>query len=333
MLFKEGKLPADHLQKFLKILPPLKREVKTGPCIGGDSAVLDMGDFYLVIAQDPITFTEKEIGYYSVIVNANDVAVMGARPRYFLFTLLLPYGIDKDEIEKIFKDVSRTCRKFKISVIGGHTEITPGIKRIIVSGTMFGFRPKEKGVLPKRVKSDDLLFCIKEVPIEGVSIIAKEKKSILENLIGKKNAEKFTKYHLKPGISVVREAILISDFEGTLAMHDPTEGGIWNGIWEFSEFLEKGVIVYRDKIPLVSGFEKVFEYFGIEPLKTISSGSLLVAVKKEYGERFFEFCRSRRIRASLIGIFKDKSFGRWLFNGKKRYEISSCQDEISKIFS
>ncbi len=331
-MLKEGKLSPDYLEKFLKILPPLKKEVKIGPSIGGDSALIGFRDFYMVIAQDPITFTEEDIGYYGVIVNANDVVVMGAKPLYFLFTLLLPQKTSKNKIKKIFEDVSKTCKKFKISVIGGHTEITPDIERIILSGTMLGIRPREKGIFPKKVKDGDLLFCIKEVPIEGVSIIAKERKKIVRKLFSEEKTKRFSKYHIKPGISVVKEAILVSEFEGTLAMHDPTEGGIWNGIWEFCEFLNKGILVYKEKIPVIKGFDEVFEYFKMDPLKTISSGSLLVAIKRGYGEEFAKSCKKRKIKSSLIGIFKDLRFGRWFIDKRKKIKILPCQDDISKIF-
>lgn len=332
MLLKEGKIPANYLKKLLKILPIFGKEIKVGPCIGGDSAVIELNNFYFVIAQDPITFTEKEIGYYGVLVNANDVAVAGARPLYFLFTLLLPKNIKKRKIEKIFKDVQKICKRFKISVIGGHTEIAPNIDRIILSGTMIGIRKKGEGTLPKKVRVGDLLFCIKEIPIEGISIIAKERKEVVEKILGKRKIQKFMRYHITPGISVVREAVLISKFKGTLAMHDPTEGGIWNGIWEFAEFLKKGVLVYKNRIPIVKGFKEVFKYFEIDPLKTISSGSLLVAIKKEYEEEFKKFCIKRKIKATVIGVFKSLRFGRYMLEKDKKLKISPCQDEISKIF-
>uniref|UniRef100_A0A7V3ZSR0 Hydrogenase n=1 Tax=candidate division WOR-3 bacterium TaxID=2052148 RepID=A0A7V3ZSR0_UNCW3 len=332
MEFKKGKLPPDFLKELLNLLPPLKKEIKIGPKIGGDSAIIEFKDLYLIVSQDPITFTEKEIGYYGVIVNANDVAVMGAKPLYFLFTLLLPEGFYKENIKRIFKEVKGVCKKLGIQVIGGHTEITPGLKKIILSGTMIGIRKKEKGLFPKKVNAGDFLFCIKEVPIEGISIIAKEKKEIVKDIIGEKKLNKFLKYNIKPGISIVKEAILISGFRGTLAMHDPTEGGIINGIWELCEFLNKGIIVYGDKIPVVKGFEKVFEYFNMDPLKTISSGSLLVAIKKGYEKNFELFCKKKRIGSTLIGIFKNLNEGRYILKKDRKVEILPCQDDISKIF-
>lgn len=332
MEFKEGKLPPDFLKELLNTLPPLKKEIKIGPRIGGDSAVVEFKDLYLIISQDPITFTEKEIGYYGVIVNANDVAVMGAKPLYFLFTLLLPKGFNKENIKKVFEEVENVCRNLEIQVIGGHTEITPNLEKLILCGTMIGIRKKEKDFFPKEVNSGDFLFCVKEVPIEGVSIIAKEKKEVVKKILGEKKLNKFMKYNIKPGISIVKEAILISEFKGTLAMHDPTEGGIINGIWEFCEFLNKGVIVYGDKIPMVKGFEKVFEYFSIDPLKTISSGSLLVAIKKGYEKDFVFFCKKKKINTVLIGIFKDLREGRYIIKRDEKIEILPCQDDISKIF-
>jgi len=332
MELKEGKLPPNLLKKILKILPPLKKEIKIGPEIGGDASVIDLKNYYLIISQDPITFTEREIGYYGVIVNGNDVSVMGAKPIYFLFTLFLPKNIDENKIEGIFKEVKKTCKKFDITVIGGHTEITPNIERIILSGTMVGIRKKEEGFFPKKVYKNDLLFQIKEVPIEGVSIISKEKSEIVKNFLGEKKLKIFSNFHKKPGISIIKEAILIKDFEGTLAMHDPTEGGIINGIWEFCEFLNKGIIVFKDKINTVKGFEKVFDYFNIDPLKTISSGSLLVAIKNGYEEKFFEFCKKNKINAKFIGVFKDLKEGRYMVDGKNKIEILPCQDDIGKIF-
>jgi hydrogenase expression/formation protein HypE len=61
-----------------------------GPEVGEDAAVIDLGDTYLVAKTDPITFATDEIGWYLVCVNGNDIATMGAEPRWLLATLLLP---------------------------------------------------------------------------------------------------------------------------------------------------------------------------------------------------------------------------------------------------
>jgi len=323
----------DLLEKFLKILPLSSKRVKIKPGAGADSAVFNTGSHYIVISQDPITFTEKEIGYYAVLVNANDVLCMGAKPEFFLFTLLLPKTANLEKINKIFKEVSYTCKKLNISVIGGHTEISPGLEKIIISGTMIGLRKKKEGLFPKRVKEGDYLLCVKEVPIEGISIIAKEKEEELKDVIDENLLNKFKNYHRNPGISIFKEALLLLKNKNVLALHDPTEGGIFNGIYEFCEFLNKGVLVYEDRIPVIKKAKKIFELYNIDPLKTISSGCLLVATKRKGTFEIEDILRKKRIKYRIIGEFKKKEFGKKLVlkNGKK-IEIYPCQDEISKIF-
>ncbi len=88
--FGVGKLPVDSLQKLLDSVSVDDPRVVIGPRLGEDAAVIDMKDRYLIVSADPITFTKERLGWYGVHVNANDVATMGARPRWFFATILFP---------------------------------------------------------------------------------------------------------------------------------------------------------------------------------------------------------------------------------------------------
>src|SRR5205823_13648459 len=88
--FPPGKLPAALLAALLAQDVPTDPRVLIGPRVGEDAAVLDMGDRLLIAKSDPITFATDAIGHYAVTVNANDIAVMGGSPRWFLATPLLP---------------------------------------------------------------------------------------------------------------------------------------------------------------------------------------------------------------------------------------------------
>ena len=85
-----GKLPPLLLQRLLSAHASDDPRVIVGPQVGEDAAVLDIGDRYLVATADPITFATAELGWYALHVNANDLAVRGARPLWFLATVLLP---------------------------------------------------------------------------------------------------------------------------------------------------------------------------------------------------------------------------------------------------
>jgi hydrogenase expression/formation protein HypE len=120
-----GKLPLEHLRSLLSYSPKHDPRLLIGPQIGEDAAVIDAGDRYLVVATDPVTFATDQIGRYVVHVNANDIAVLGARPLWFFVVLLLPENRTTTELAKtIISEVRTTCADLGVTLGGGHPEVT-----------------------------------------------------------------------------------------------------------------------------------------------------------------------------------------------------------------
>src|SRR5213593_556562 len=110
MRLQTGKLPHRILQTLLRYRGAADRRVIVGPTFGEDAAVIDLGSQYLILKSDPVTFTADEIGWYAVHVNANDVAVMGARPAWFQATIIVPTGTTAGGVRRIFRDIDRSAR-------------------------------------------------------------------------------------------------------------------------------------------------------------------------------------------------------------------------------
>src|SRR5918999_3384366 len=167
-----------------------------------------MGDRYLVATTDPITFATDELGWYAVHVNANDLAVRGARPRWFLATLLLPGGATDDAgVATLFDQLAAACAELGVALVGGHTEVTHGLDRAIVVGTMLGEVAKDKLVTTGGAQVGDAVILTKGVPLEGAAIIAREKESLLRELGVRPAVIARAKAFLRtPGISVLPEA-------------------------------------------------------------------------------------------------------------------------------
>ena len=334
---KTGKLDIDVLKRFLERNTILDPRVVVGPKIGEDAAAIDLGagtDRYWVVTSDPITFTTEEIGYYGVVVNLNDIATMGATPKWFLATLLFPEKSDLRNIEKVFRQIHDACHRFRISFVGGHTEITPGIKKMILSGHMIGEVKKEKLIKTSGARTGDLLLLVKGVCIEGTSIIAREKEAaLLRRRISRSLIRKAKRFIFDPGIDVLRPARIACQVASVHSMHDPTEGGLINGLIEMAWASEKEIEVDLEKVHIYKESHILCQEFGLNPLGVIASGALLLAISPSDFSPIQKAFKGNSIPFQVIGKVK-KGPARVLRNDQKgRKELKPLpQDEILKIY-
>jgi hydrogenase expression/formation protein HypE len=334
---KTGKLDIDLLKTFLERNTLLDPQVIVGPKIGEDAAVIDLrdkADRYWVVSSDPITFTTEEIGYYGVAVNLNDIATMGAIPRWFLATLLFPEGSDLRIIEKVFRQIHNACRRFRISFIGGHTEITPGIKKIILSGHMIGEVKKNKLVTTGGARAGDLLLLVKGICIEGTSIIAREKEAeLLKKGISFALIRKAKRFIFNPGIDILQSARIACQAASIHSMHDPTEGGLTNGLIEVAWASEKEIEVDFEKVLIYRESRILCQAFGLNPLGVIASGALLLTASPSDFSPIQKAFRKYSIPLSIIGKVKKGPARVLKIDPKGRKELNPLsRDEILKIY-
>jgi hydrogenase maturation factor len=302
-LLPAGKLPLPLLEKLLTRFAPDDPRIVVGPRAGEDAAVFDMGDRYLVAKTDPITFATSEIGWYAVNVNANDVAVMGAQPRWFLATVLLPAGQATPELaEAIFAQIYDACAALRVSLAGGHTEITVNLDRPIISGTMLGEVLPGRLITTTGARPDDAVVLVKPVPIEGTALIALERADLLR---ARGYSDEFIAGAQRllhdPGISVVTPALLAAASASVHSMHDPTEGGVMTGLLEIARAAGVGLTVHLDAIPMLPEGEILCREFGLDPLGTLASGALLLTVEDADAGKLVEVLAAVGYPSAVIG--------------------------------
>lgn len=294
---KVGKLNWDDLKQIIDGNRSVKREdVKIRSGIGEDCSIINFGDYDCVISTDPITGSENNIGKLAVHINCNDIASCGVEPIGILVTILAPANTTLDEINNIMKEIDEETKKLNVEILGGHTEITTAVNRIVVSCTAIGKGKVGKAVPTKGAKLGDDILVTKELALEGTSIVIndyydKVKEFLTENEIEEGRA-------FVEQLSVVPEGIIAGNF-GVNSMHDITEGGVLGALWEMAEASEVGFKVYKDKMPINNISKKICSEFDIDPLKFISSGSMLITTKN--GKKLTEKLKKKGINASIIG--------------------------------
>jgi hydrogenase maturation factor len=321
-----GKLNPDLLGRLLKKYRLLDKRVIIGPEIGEDAAVIDFREKYLVVKTDPITFVSSEIGWYLVQINANDLATMGATPKWLLATVLLPEKKATPKMcEEILSQIYFASRELKISLCGGHTEITPHLTRPILVGQMLGEVEKDKLVHTSGAKVGDDILLTKGIAIEGTSVIAREKKEILERKFSRKFLARCKDYLHNPGISVLKEALLANRKVKVHSMHDPTEGGLAMGLYEVSKAAGVGIEIEPGKVRIYPESQLLGREFNLTPLGLIASGALIFTLDPGEGKKLLKIYKKKGIECSVIGKVVEKKKGLNL----PYFE----QDELSRILT
>lgn len=329
-----GKLPAKLLERLLKKYAGKGPDgLVVGPSVGVDAAVIDFSGGYLLAKSDPITFVADEIGRYALEINANDIAVMGGTPKWFLATILLPVGSETPaSVETIFSAIARACRARGVTLCGGHTEITPGVTRPVVVGQMLGTVPRSRLVTAAGALAGDDIILTKGIAIEAVSVLARSFGDELKKAFGARYLKKCREFIKDPGLSVVKDAFTACQYGRVHAMHDPTEGGLSTGLYEIALASGCGIIIDRE-IPVLPQARELCAHFGLDPLGAIASGALVLTAVPVEARKILKGLKKARIPAWTIGRVAARRDGVKIAGPKglkrlKRFE----RDEIARLF-
>jgi hydrogenase expression/formation protein HypE len=300
-----GKLPTDLLADLLGELPPLPPEVRLGARIGEDACGIDVSEGTLVVAADPITLTAEEAARLAVLVNANDVAVSGARPRWFLAVVLLPPETHESLVRALFAALDVAASEIGVAVVGGHTEVTPAVAQPIVVGQMLGLTERGAIVTTGGFEAGDAILQVRPAPIEGAAVLAgaaaERLGSVEDDVVHAARAALDD-----PGISLVEPALLAVEV-GAKALHDPTEGGLLGGLWEMALAAGVGIRVDRGAVLWFEPGVRVCQAVGCDPWSTLASGTLLAAFPGGRADEAVAALAARGHEAAVIGRAEEGS--------------------------
>jgi len=300
-----GKLDPTILEKLvLNSLGKQDPRVLLGPKIGEDATVIDFGNKALVVHSDPITGAVENLGWLAVNVCTNDIAARGIHPLWILTVLLLPEKFTLSELKSITTQIDQASKQLGVAVVGGHSEVTRGINRPIVITTAIGETVNKRFVHTGGARAGDSIIVTKGAAIEGTGILAYELTGFLEGKIGKEMVEK-AKQFIKM-TSVVKDALTAVEVGEVHAMHDATEGGIAAGLQEIAWASNVSVVAYEDKIHVYPETEAICKALGIDPLKTISSGTLIISVSPEIADEIVTALKRKDIKGSIVGEVLEK---------------------------
>jgi hydrogenase maturation factor len=315
-MLEAGKLPPGLLSELLSEFAANDPRVRVGPKVGEDCAVIEMGNRLLIAKSDPVTFVADRIGWYTVQVNANDIACTGGVPRWFLPTILLPPNIDENEIRAIFSDIAMACGELGVSVVGGHTEVSVGIPRPIVAGTMLGELDSSANLISSSGAQDgDSIIVTTGLAIEGTAILARAFAADLSRLgVNDDDIARAADYLGKPGISVVSAARALCDSVDVHSMHDVTEGGVITALREVAIGSDVGLVVEAESMPILPESGTICQVLGIDPLGLLGSGALVATLSSSDVPRALRALDATGVSGWEVGQIMEADEGLWMID-------------------
>lgn len=329
-----GKLKNEVLGEIvLSEIHTVRDDILIRPNVGEDCTAVAFGELACVLTTDPITGTDKNIGQLAVNVCLNDIASSGAEAVGIMLTLLCPEATTQETIGQILREANETANQYDVEIIGGHTEITNAVNRIIVSATALGKTPINRLIKTSGAAVGDYIYLTKTAGLEGTAIIVSELENELYDVLTKSEIQE-AKDMLKQ-ISVVNEG-KIGVRIGASAMHDATEGGILGAIHEVCEASGKGCKVKADKIVIHPVTEKLCEYYNINPLKLISSGTMVICIPQDLASDLEKALLDFRIEYSRVGVITEERDKKLIMGDASVEEIfdyieSPEADELYKV--
>ncbi|MBQ1215569.1 MAG: AIR synthase family protein [Firmicutes bacterium] len=326
-----GKLDTDLLKEtvFSHILH-LRPEVMVRPGVGEDCATIDFGKYECVMSTDPITAAISEIGRLAIHITCNDIASNGVEPLGIMLAMMLPIGTTVGEIETIMMQAQEVASSLGVEIIGGHTEITPAVNRPVIVSTAIGRTLAGGSQKAENMRPGDIILMTKQAGLEGTGIIASDfADQLSEVLTAEEIAEAKGYMNL---VSVVKEGVAAGNM-GTAGMHDITEGGVLGAVWELSEISGVGVELEEDKIPVSEVTRKICDHFGINYLRLISSGCMMIIVHPDREEAVMEAIRNVGVDVTRIGRVMEQGAPRVLIgkDGVVREIDPPESDELYKV--
>ncbi|PRR80718.1 AIR synthase family protein [Clostridium vincentii] len=323
---KEGKLDFHELREIIINSRKIKRdEVLIRNDVGEDCSVIDFEGYEAMFSTDPITGATENIGKLAVNINCNDIASSGGEPIALLVTILAPVTSTLKEINYVMKEISEEAAKINVEIIGGHTEVTSAVNKLIISITVIGKNKKGESIKTAGALEDDDIIVTKNLALEGTAILATDYEERAKKVLNNqelKEAKDLIKY-----ISVLDEGRIGKEI-GANSMHDITEGGLLGALFEVAMASSKGFLVYEDKLPFLESTKKIAKEFSIDSLRLISSGSMLITTSK--GEEMIKALTSNGIKATLIGKVT-RSKGILVSNGVELEVKEPERDELFNI--
>lgn len=272
-----------------------------------DAAIIHNGE--LAFSTDsftvsPLFFAGADIGKLAVCGTCNDLAMMGAAPKYLTCSVIIEEGFSTSDLERIVASMKKELEINGAMVVSGDTKVVPrgSVDKIFINTTGIG-EVLKSGISSNKITKDDIILVNRDIGCHGATIFAaREGIEMSSNL--KSDCES-----LFPQVKALIDAGI-----NITALRDATRGGVSAVLNEWSKQSDICIEVEEAKIPVSDEVVGICEMLGFEATALANEGTFVLAVKKEDADAACSILRAFNPHAEIIGIVTQRHLKKVILN-------------------
>ncbi|MFH1453738.1 MAG: hydrogenase expression/formation protein HypE [Armatimonadota bacterium] len=295
-----------------------------------DSALVSINGTKLAFTTDsyvikPHFFPGGDIGKLAVCGTINDLAVMGAEPKYISCGFIIEEGFSLEDLSKIIDSMKDQAQKSGVKIVTGDTKVVDkgSADKIFINTS--GVGQIKYNISENTIKAGDKLIVNGTLADHGIAVYsAREKLNIKSNITSD---------------SAPLSGLILSVLEkypNVKFMRDITRGGLATVLNEVCNEENFGVEVYEDKIPVKEEVKAVCELLGFDPLYIANEGKVLFIVPRDDAENILalmkkhEYGKDARIIGEVVSSYPGKAYMRTSIGGKRIIDMLTS-DQLPRI--
>ncbi len=278
---------------------------------GNDAAILPPAGHHLALSTDahvvwPLFFPGGDIGRLAVCGTVNDLAMMGAKPRYLTAGFILEEGLSMPALERVVQSMQAAAREAGVVLAAGDTKVVPKGKAdgLYITTAGLGIRPAGVRVDGAQAKPGDVVIVSGAIGDHGIAVLGAR---------GDLGFESEVKSDVAP-LNHLVEAMLSAGAQAIHVLRDPTRGGVATTLNEIARQSGVGILLDEAALPIHDGVRSACALLGFNPLYMANEGKLVAIVKREAAEAVLAAMRAARYgeEAAIIGEVRAEAPGRVL---------------------
>jgi len=254
----------------------------------------------------PLFFPGGDIGRLAVCGTVNDLAMMGAQPRYLTAGFILEEGLEIAVLERAAASMQAAAQEAGVTLVAGDTKVVQKGKAdgLYITTAGVGLLPEGVHIGGAQARPGDVLLVSGTIGDHGIAVLAAR---------GELGFEAEVESDVAP-LNKLVAAMLRAGGEAVHVLRDPTRGGVATTLNEIARQSGVGILLYEDKLPLRPAVRSACELLGFDPLYIANEGKLLALVAHEAAEAVLEAMRAAPYgaEAAIIGEAQAAPAGRVL---------------------